>query len=586
MKFLFFPTILALAFGLMLSCAKKDDSSSSETDTSSSSTVTVSGKVQKGPYVQGTEITVRELDSSMTPTGNTFTGSIDDNTGSFSIKGTLANKIAELAADGYYFNEVSGSLSTAKLALQAFSDLTDSSSVNVNLMTHLEKKRVEYLMDNSKMTFAAAKTQAQTEIMKIFNIDNVTLGNSETLDISKSGDGNAVLLAISAILQSDKTEAELTELLSTINTDIRTDGTLDSTNTKATLVTSMEYLKSRRSTIRTNIESRYSNLGISATIPAFESYAFKLDRTVPTVSSTYPSGGVGSSVTMSISASFSDTMDNTSITASTFTLKDNSSNAVSGTVSLSDNGTSTFTPSNSLNRSELYTALISKEVKDIGGNKLSSDKSWSFYIPTLKWADGYKSSDYLASEQEACVPSQSWCLGQNTQYVAQAFRLSQQTTIRFIGFGVCLDGGGTDSKPASLSIFSDNSLKPGSVEVESSNVVHPGDYINNSAGASSYYTGLFGNTFYSDNGTGYITNNVCWVDLDVNKKSLSSNTLYWVVASYTSTPGAFHLTLGDNLPSVGNNILVSTDGSNWTVDDNITADNGFNGRSLRLFLSD
>ena len=84
LKLLFFPTILALAFGLMLSCSDKDESSSGS---SSSSAVTVSGKVQKGPYVQGTEITVRELDSSMTPTGNTFTGSIDDNTGSFSIKG-------------------------------------------------------------------------------------------------------------------------------------------------------------------------------------------------------------------------------------------------------------------------------------------------------------------------------------------------------------------------------------------------------------------------------------------------------------------------------------------------------------------
>jgi hypothetical protein len=203
LKYLFLPTILALAFGLMLSCAKSssDDSKSEDTSsseaTNTSSAITVSGKVQKGPYVQGTEITVRELDSNMTPTGNTFTGSIDDNTGSFGIKGTLTNKIVELAADGYYFNEVSGSLSTGKLALQAFSDLTDNSSVNVNLMTHLEKKRVEYLMDNSKMTFAAAKTQAQVEILKIFNIDNVTLGNSETLDISKSGDGNAVLLAIS-----------------------------------------------------------------------------------------------------------------------------------------------------------------------------------------------------------------------------------------------------------------------------------------------------------------------------------------------------------------------------------------------------
>ena len=153
MNKLIFAAFLALAFSLLLSCSDKDESSSDSS--SSSSAVTVSGKVQKGPYVQGTEIKVRELDSSMTPTGNTFTGTIDDNTGSFSIKGTLANKIAELAADGYYFNEVSGSLSTAKLALQAFSDITDSSSVNVNLMTHLEKKRVEYLID-SGLTFAVA----------------------------------------------------------------------------------------------------------------------------------------------------------------------------------------------------------------------------------------------------------------------------------------------------------------------------------------------------------------------------------------------------------------------------------------------
>jgi uncharacterized delta-60 repeat protein len=265
LKLLFFPTILALAFSLLLSCSNKDDSTSGS---SSSSAVTVTGKVQKGPYVQGTEITVRELDSSMILTGNTFTGTIDDNTGSFSIKGTLANKIVELAADGFYFNEVSGSLSSAKLSLQAFSDLTDSSSVNVNLMTHLEKKRVEYLMDNSEITFAAAKTQAQTEILKIFNIDNVTLGNSETLDISKSGDGNAVLLAISAILQSDKTEAELTELLSTINTDIRTDGTLDATSTVETLTSAGKYLRKtgKWDEVKTNIISRYSSFGITAVI--------------------------------------------------------------------------------------------------------------------------------------------------------------------------------------------------------------------------------------------------------------------------------------------------------------------------------
>jgi hypothetical protein len=411
LKLLFFPTILALAFGLMLSCAKSssDDSKSEDTDTSTSSAVTVSGQVQKGPYVQGTEITVRELDSSMTPTGNTFTGTIDDNTGSFSIKGTLTNKIVELAAVGYYFNEVSGSLSSAPLTLSALSDLTDSSSVNVNLMTHLEKKRVEYLMDNSKMTFAAAKTQAQTEILKFFNIDNVTLSNSETLDISKSGDGNAVLLAISAILQSDKTEAELTELLSTINTDIRTDGTLDSTTTKATIVTAMEYLQSRHANIRSNIESRYSSLGISATIPAFESYAFKLDIIAPTVVSYSPTIIDNTS---SISVTFSEPMDNSTLSTNTsdttcsgtiqvssdnfsscvqMSTPTNSSNTITydnGTTSddnstiFASNSDKTFTvkPSNNLSNVTSYQTRIKSSVKDVAGNSLADDYSVSIGV--------------------------------------------------------------------------------------------------------------------------------------------------------------------------------------------------------------
>ena len=106
LTFLYFAAFLALILVLMLSCAKKDDNPSGDTatsdtststsdtstttsDTSTTTSITLSGKVQKGPYFQGTEITVRELDSSMTPTGDTFTGTIDDNTGSFSIKATL-----------------------------------------------------------------------------------------------------------------------------------------------------------------------------------------------------------------------------------------------------------------------------------------------------------------------------------------------------------------------------------------------------------------------------------------------------------------------------------------------------------------
>ena len=383
LQLLFLTTILALAFSLLLSCSEKDENSSSSGSGTSSNTV--SGYVQKGPFIQGTVITVWELDSSLVQTGRTFIGTIDDNTGTFNARGNVVSPYVELSAVGYYFNEVSGSLSTAPLTLQALSDLNDNSSVNVNLMTHLEKKRVEYLIDAGS-TFTAAKTQAQAEIMKIFNIENVSLGSSETLDISKSGDGNAVLLAISAILQSDKSEAELTELLSTINTDIRTDGTLDSNTTKATLATAMEYLKTRHianTSIRTNIESRYSNLGVSATIPAFESYAYKLDTTAPTVVSTSPGDcNCGSSNPVDISVTFSEIMDEATITTNT------SDTSCSGTFQFSSDNFSTcvkmtglsFTASNSyktftienvvLANSTFYKYRFTSGATDLAGNNL------------------------------------------------------------------------------------------------------------------------------------------------------------------------------------------------------------------------
>ena len=61
---------------------------------------TLAGVVQKGPFVQGTEITVRELDGTLTPTGRTVTGRIDDNSARFSGRSVLDYPFVELAAEG------------------------------------------------------------------------------------------------------------------------------------------------------------------------------------------------------------------------------------------------------------------------------------------------------------------------------------------------------------------------------------------------------------------------------------------------------------------------------------------------------
>jgi hypothetical protein len=549
---------LALAFGLMLSCSNTDDTSTATDDTSTSTAITVSGKVQKGPYVQGTEITVRELDSSMIPTGNTFTGTIDDNTGSFSIKGTLANKIAELAADGYYFNEVSGSLSTAKLALQAFSDLTDTSSVNVNLMTHLEKKRVEYLMDSSKMTFAAAKTQAQTEIMKIFNIENVTLGNSETLDISKSGDGNAVLLAISAILQSDKTEAELTELLSTINTDIRTDGTLDSTTTKAILVTAMEYLKSRRSTIRTNIENRYSDLGISATIPAFESYAFKLDSTAPTVSSTSPSDNeTFVSVNSGVSITFSEVIDNSTITINTTDTTcsgaiqlsaDNFTNCIKLSSNMTISGDNvTIKSSDNLSQATTYKIKATTQVTDLALNSLTNN-----YIHSTGFTTFNKPSQIIFTQDGATYPNNGG--SQSTgKYFAQPFRPSDNISFNYAGAAIWdPDYGGGSTAVSKVYIYTSTGSKCHQSEVMGTPDCNP-----NSAVVSVTPSG---NNYFGDLVT--INSNFTQAYFGSSSISLSDNTTYFFVVEFSSNVSMSIGICSGSLSYAGRRF--STNGSSWS----------------------
>jgi len=230
----------------------------------------LSGYVQKGPYLNGTAITISELSSELEPTGKNFISQILDNKGTFEIKNVdLSSKYVELKADGFYFNEISNANSTAQLTLFALSDLTNKTSLNVNVLSTLEKSRVEYLISTGK-SFGEAKKQAQTEILDIFEITKNDMTESEELDISKPGDGNAILLAISSILQGYLSVADLSELLANISTDIREDGVLNSQTLGSILINNARGLKLDQ--IRNNMIARYETLGMNITVSDFEKY--------------------------------------------------------------------------------------------------------------------------------------------------------------------------------------------------------------------------------------------------------------------------------------------------------------------------
>jgi len=102
------------------------------------------------------------------------------------------------------------------------------------------------------------------------------------------------------------------------------------------------------------------------------------DNTPPTVSSTTPAGNATNvPLNTSIAALFSEPLNSTTVSASTFTLTYGSSVPVTGTLNYSGT-TATFTPAANLTASTPYTATITTGVKDVAGNALASNRTWTF----------------------------------------------------------------------------------------------------------------------------------------------------------------------------------------------------------------
>ncbi|MFI5141107.1 MAG: carboxypeptidase-like regulatory domain-containing protein [Bacteroidia bacterium] len=230
----------------------------------------IKGSAQKGPFIVGTSITVYELDNNYAQTGKSFNTQITNNSGSFQLHNLpLVGNYIQIRADGFYFNEVCGSNSAAQITLNGIASVADTTPLNINLLTDLEAPRVEYLLSKG-IAFDSAKSQAQREVLSIFNVSVSGIRHSEHLDISQTGDGNASLLAVSVILQGFRTESELSNILAVISNDIQTDGILNDSTTKSSLIDHTLLLDTI--SIRSNLSGYYTGLNVSASIPHFEKY--------------------------------------------------------------------------------------------------------------------------------------------------------------------------------------------------------------------------------------------------------------------------------------------------------------------------
>ena len=109
-----------------------------------------------------------------------------------------------------------------------------------------------------------------------------------------------------------------------------------------------------------------------------------VNTTAPTVTSTAPADTATSvNINQTINATFSTSMDPTTISTLTFTLAGPGTTSVTGTVSCNSGCTiATFTPTANLTTNAQFTAMVTTGAKDLFGNALAANKVWHFTTGT------------------------------------------------------------------------------------------------------------------------------------------------------------------------------------------------------------
>ena len=105
------------------------------------------------------------------------------------------------------------------------------------------------------------------------------------------------------------------------------------------------------------------------------------DNTPPTVTTVSPANGATNVVVSSaISANFSEAINGSTVTGTTFQLKDPGNNVITASLTTSSSQ-ATLTPTSPLANGTTYTVTLkggSTGIKDVAGNALTNDYSWSF----------------------------------------------------------------------------------------------------------------------------------------------------------------------------------------------------------------
>ena len=214
----------AILLGFVVACSDSDDKdvaggSSVDSGVIAITNKQIAGVAQKGPLVKGSSVVLRETsaEGNLEPTGREYTTVTIDDKGSFEFDGfDLESQYVRLSAEGYYIHdadaffyfdddvmEVDPKRSECPMRLDAVSDLQKRETVNINILTHFEYKRVLNLIKSGK-SFVQAKKQAAAEVVRAFGV-KVDVSSAEDLNIYNTTEADRILFNMSLLLD-DRSE--------------------------------------------------------------------------------------------------------------------------------------------------------------------------------------------------------------------------------------------------------------------------------------------------------------------------------------------------------------------------------------------
>ncbi len=267
MKFELFVSVFAVVLSVAFtSCSSDDDGESRQMLEKSN----VSGNIEKGPFVQGSKVTLYELEATLSQTGKSFKTQTTSDLGAFAFDSPiqLNSQFVELETSGYFYNEVKGELSHSQITLNALSNVANRNSVNVNLLTHLEYGRVKKLVRDD-MDFSAAKKQAEKELLACFAITE-EISVPEGVSITDNNKNSAILLAISTIMLYNRSEAEFTEFISKFSTDFADNGQIDNATIREDIKKGQE--NAHPSEVIESMKAFYANKGVDLQCDDFSEF--------------------------------------------------------------------------------------------------------------------------------------------------------------------------------------------------------------------------------------------------------------------------------------------------------------------------